>query len=68
MVPHQVIPGMTIDTEAGKVSPPNHKLWHLLTLVDIPATQHRMVQKDLEHLVEKIRFMHLEVPGEMAHL
>ena len=40
----------------------------LLTLVDISATQRRMVQKDLERLVGKPRSMHLAVPGAVAHL
>ena len=40
----------------------------LLTLVDIPAIQRRMGQKDLERLVEKLCYMHLAVPGAVAHL
>ena len=33
----------------------------------IPATQRRMGRKDLERLVEKLRSMHLAVPGAVAH-
>ena len=40
--------GRILDTEAGKVTLPERKLEELLTLVDIPATQRRMGQKDLE--------------------
>ena len=36
--------------------------------MDIPATQHRIGQKDQERLVGKIRSMHLAVPGVVAHL
>ena len=36
--------------------------------MDIPPTQRRMVQKDLERLVGKLRSMHLAVPGAVAHL
>ena len=36
--------------------------------MDIPGTYRRMVQKDLERLVCKLRSMHLVVPGEVAHL
>ena len=53
--------GWILDTEAGTVE-------ELLTLVDIPATQRRMVQEDLERLVEKLRSMHLTVPGAVTHL
>ena len=45
-----------------------HKLWEILTLVDIPATQSHMVQKELERLVWKIHSMHLAVPGAVAHV
>ena len=36
--------------------------------MDIPATQCRTRQKDLERLVGKLRSMHLAVPGAVAHL
>ena len=60
--------GWILDTEAGTVTPPERKLEELLTLVDIPATQRRMVRKDLERLVGKLCSMHLAVPGVVAHL
>ena len=44
------------------------KLEELLTLVDTPTTQRRMVRKGLECLVGKIRSRHLAVPGAVAHL
>ena len=36
--------------------------------MNIPPTQRRMGRKDLEHLVGKLRSMHLAVPGAVAHL
>ena len=36
--------------------------------MNIPPTQRRMGRKDLERLVEKLRSMHLAVPGAVAHL
>ena len=39
--------GWILDTEAGTVTLPEGELKELLTLVDIPATQCKMVQKDL---------------------
>ena len=52
-----------LDTEAEIVTLPESNLEDLLTLVDIPTTQRRMGRKYLEHLVGKLRFMHLTVPG-----
>ena len=60
--------GWILDTEAGTVTLTEGRLEELLTLVDIPTTQRRMGQKDLEHLVWKLRSMHLAVPGAVAHL
>ena len=54
--------GWILDTEAGKVTLPERNLEELLTLVDIPANQRKMGQKDLERLVQKLRSMHLTVP------
>ena len=36
--------------------------------MNIPATQRRMGRKDLEHLVGRLCFMHLAMPGAVAHL
>ena len=47
---------------------PGEKLWELLTLVEIPETQCQMVWKYLEHLVGKLLYMHLAVPGVVACL
>ena len=44
------------------------KLQNLLTLLDLPATKFRIFQKHLEPLIGKLRSMHLEVPGAVAHL
>ena len=60
--------GWILDTESGTVTLPERKLYELLTLVDIPATQRRMGQKDLERLVGKLLSIHLAVPGAVAHL
>ena len=60
--------GWILDTEAGTVTLSERNLKELLTLVDIPATQLRMDQKDLERLVVKLRSMYLAVPGAVAHL
>ena len=60
--------GWILDTYAGTVTLPERKIEELLTLVDIPATQRRMGQKDLERLVGKPCSMHLAVPGAVAHL
>ena len=46
--------GWILDTEAGTITLPERKLEELLTLVDIPATQRRMVRNDLERLVGKL--------------
>ena len=35
--------------------------------MDIPATQRRMGQEDLEFLVGKLCSMHLAVPGAVVH-
>ena len=58
----------TLDIEAGTVTPPERKIQELLTLVDIPVTQHRMGRKDLESLVENLQSMHLTVTGAVDHL
>ena len=55
-------------TEAGTVTLPERKIEELLTLVDIPVTQRRMVQKDLEHLEGKLLSVHLAVAGAVAKL
>ena len=60
--------GWILDTEAGTVTLPERKLEEHLTLVDIPAALRRMGQKDLDCLVGKLRYMHLAVPGLVAHL
>ena len=59
--------GWILDTEAGTVTLPERKLEEILTLVDIPATQRRMGQEDLEFLVGKLCSMHLAVPGAVVH-
>ena len=43
--------GWILYTDAGTVTLPERKIKELLTLVDIPATQLRMGQKDMERLV-----------------
>ena len=60
--------GWILATEASIVALPERKLQRLLTLVDIPANQRQMGQKGLERLVGKLHFMHLAVPGAVAHL
>ena len=60
--------GWTLDTEVGTITLPERKTQELITLVDIPATQRRVDQKDLERLVGKLRSMHLAVSGAVAHL
>ena len=60
--------GWILNTEAGTVTLPERKIEELLTLVNIPPTQRRMVLKDLEHLVGKLCSTHLAVPGAVAHL
>ena len=60
--------GWIIDTEAGAVAHPEHKLQELRDLLDILISQRRMGRKELEQLVGKLRSMHLSVPGAVAHL
>ena len=60
--------GWNLDTEVGTVTLLERKIRELLTLVDIPATQPQKGRKDLERLVGKLLYMHLMVPGEVAHL
>ena len=54
--------------EVGTVALLNHNLQELLSLVEIPTMQHCMGQKDLERLEMKLCYLHLAVPGSMAHL
>ena len=60
--------GWILDIEAGSVTLPDKNLEEFLTLADIPVTHRRMGRKDLEHLVGKLRSMHLAVPGAVSHL
>ena len=60
--------GYTLDTEVGTVTLPERKLQELLTLVEMPATQRRMVWKDLNRLVGKLCSMHILVPGSVDHM
>ena len=60
--------GCTVDMEAGTVTFPEHKLWGILTLLDIPVNQRRIGRKELERMVGKLLSMHLAVPGAVAHL
>ena len=60
--------GWLIYTEAGMVDLLERKNLELLKLLSIPATKRRMVRKELERLVRKLRSMHLAVPGAVAHL
>ena len=60
--------GGTIEMEVGTVAFLERKLWKLLNLVGIPATQRCTDKKDLERLVGNLCFMHLPVPGAVAHL
>ena len=60
--------GWLIYTEAGMVDLLERKNLELLKLLSIPAIQRRMVRKELERLVRKLRSMHLAVPGAVAHL
>ena len=47
---------------------PECNLQELFNLLAIPTTQRKMGRKDLEHLVEKLRSIHLAVPGAVAHI
>ena len=60
--------GWILDTESGTVNLPEKNLEELLTLVYIPTTQHRMVRKNQEPLVGKLRSMQIAMPGAVAHL
>ena len=60
--------GWIINTKTGTFALPERKLQKLRDLLDIPISQRRMGKKDLERLVGKLRFMHLAVPGAVAHL
>ena len=64
----KVVLGWILDTYSGTLTLLDRNLEDLLTLVDIPTTQRRMGKKDLEHLVGKLRSMHLAVPEAVAHL
>ena len=57
-----------VDIESVTVALTNHKLQELLTLMDILSAQRRIVQKELDRLVGKLRSMYLMVPGVVAHL
>ena len=60
--------GWILETEAGTVTFPERNLKEFPTLVDIPATQRRIGQKDMEGLVRNLRSMHLTVPGTVSQL
>ena len=60
--------GWILYKEAGTVTLPERNFEELLTLVDIPVTQHKISRKDLEHLVGKLRSMHPAVPEAVSHL
>ena len=60
--------GWIVDTEAGTVALPECKLQGVRNLLAIPTTQQKMGRKDLELLVGKLLFMHLAMPGVVAHL
>ena len=60
--------GRTIDKEAGTVALPERNMRELLTLVDIMPTQCSMGPKDIERLLWKLRYIHLAVPGAVAHI
>ena len=55
--------GWIIDTKAGAVALPERNLQELRDLLEISIYHQRMGQKDLEHLIGKLRSMHLAVPG-----
>ena len=57
-----------LDAEEVTVALPERKLEEILTILEIPAIQRKMVQKDLESLVGKICSMHLAVPWAVAYL
>ena len=54
--------------EAGTVTLPERILEEILALVDVPTTQRRMGQKELERLIGKLHSVYLAVPGEVASL
>ena len=60
--------GWIIDTEAGTVALPEHKLQKLQDLLDIPISQRRMCRNDLDRLSGNLFSVHLAVPGAVAHL
>ena len=54
--------------EAGTVTLSERILEEILALVDVPTTQRKMGQKDLERLIGKLHSVHLAVPGGVACL
>ena len=52
----------------GYGHPPGEKIKELLTLLEIPATQRQIGQKDIESLAGKLRSIRLAVPGAVACL
>ena len=62
------VPGWILDTEAETDTLSKSNTKEIPTLVNILATYRRMGQKEIEHLVWKLRSMKLAVPGAVDHL
>ena len=59
--------GWVINTALVTISLSPKRITDPTTLLDIPSAQHRMSQKKLERLIEKLRSMHLAIPGAIGH-
>ena len=62
------IMGWVINTQRGNLSLYSKQRLELLSLIAIPTTQRRILVKNLEHLISKLRFMHLTLLGGIGHI
>ena len=59
--------GWIVNTDEGTLRLFPKRKEELGTLLDIPPSQRRISMKNLERLIEKLRSMHLAIPGEVGH-
>ena len=57
-----------VEIKSGTVALPERNIQELLNLMDIPATKRHIVVKYMEHLIGKLCYVNLAVPGEVAHI
>ena len=59
--------GWLIGTHRGTLVLFSKKRLELLSILEIPTTQHRILVKNMERFVSKLRSMKLAVPGAIGY-